>query len=75
MVSSFDEGTLVTSYVRILGSGTDTTAMPSMCDLSRVSTLVLLTQGKQDKKSQISYSSLVGIFHQLLLKKILILIL
>lgn len=40
MVSSFDEGTLVTSYVRIPGSGTDTVAMPSMCDLSRVTTLV-----------------------------------
>ena len=40
MVSSFDEGILVTSYVRIPGSGTDTTDMPSICDLSRVSTLL-----------------------------------
>ena len=41
MVSSFDEGILVTSYVRIPGSGTDTSDIPSICDLSRVSTVSL----------------------------------
>ncbi|CAL4075879.1 unnamed protein product [Meganyctiphanes norvegica] len=40
MVASFNEGSLIRSYVRVPGSGTDKTAKPALFDLSRVSTVV-----------------------------------
>ena len=40
MVASFNPGTLVTSYVRVPGSGTDKTIKSVLYDLSRVSRIV-----------------------------------